>query len=408
METKISGEKFLDYGKYADYHDKFNRSRLSHENKILLPKLLNATTTDEHIQTRFKHIIEILLHYISNGAIFYYNPPEACWYISYVLSKNVYSMTVDYYADDTYKIFETFLDKYNLSLSTDSKRCKSELMKIEYNIYKKMYALYEVYDKFYTLSNPNLLWNDDNCRSLEYLVHLYNSFLNTYQSGSLKFDKVLKDFQTRMNEIILKRKTRCSGWNLAVRNPDLFEKPEVIASPPPREIESVTSQEGTSNGAGKAEHSVLTSLETSPVGEEVRENSHSPIGPQESYPLTSKATLDPHKVREEENAHETLEPSEQDNPFGMIGSYVSHGYHGPGRSDRSHDYLVTNSTLPEGEDTFKSTHLKEQGLINEDISVLGKIITTLSGIVSEVEPAPILGVSGGMGALFLLFKVLRF
>ncbi|KMZ92856.1 hypothetical protein PVMG_01442, partial [Plasmodium vivax Mauritania I] len=31
----------------------------------------------------------------------------------------------------------------------------------------------------------------------------------------------------------------------------------------------------------------------------------------------------------------------------------------------------------------------------------------ISGFMNEVEPAPILGVSGGMGALFLLFRVLE-
>ncbi|KMZ77039.1 hypothetical protein PVIIG_06558 [Plasmodium vivax India VII] len=37
----------------------------------------------------------------------------------------------------------------------------------------------------------------------------------------------------------------------------------------------------------------------------------------------------------------------------------------------------------------------------------GSITDTISGFIRDVEPGPVLGVSGGMGVLFLLFKVLK-
>ncbi|KNA01723.1 hypothetical protein PVNG_04749 [Plasmodium vivax North Korean] len=46
----------------------------------------------------------------------------------------------------------------------------------------------------------------------------------------------------------------------------------------------------------------------------------------------------------------------------------------------------------------------DQAAKSNTAGVLGTLQDTLSGIVQGVEPAPILGVSGGMGALFLLFK----
>ncbi|KMZ96500.1 hypothetical protein PVNG_06623 [Plasmodium vivax North Korean] len=42
--------------------------------------------------------------------------------------------------------------------------------------------------------------------------------------------------------------------------------------------------------------------------------------------------------------------------------------------------------------------------ITDTQGTMGKITGVITGVLGEVEPAPILGVSGGMCALFLLFK----
>ncbi|CAI7719066.1 hypothetical protein PVPAM_060007300 [Plasmodium vivax] len=289
-------------------------------------------------------------------------------------------MTAEDYTEDTYQIFKNFLDIHNLSLVSDSDRCKRELVKIEYDKYMEMKPLYEVYVTYTTLSQPYAHTKERYCSNMEYLVRLYNTFLNRYESGSLKFNKVLKYFQGLMDKIVLAATPHSSKSNFVVVNSDLFEL-EIIP-PPPSERER----------------------------EEVEENSHNEEGSEVSYPLTSTATLDSNKVGGIEHPYNTLEPSEQVNPFGKIGSYVSPRSHRPGRSygeETSYEpreYLDTNSTLSLGEKNFESTHLKESLLRNEDVRLLGKIKSTFSGIVSEVEPAPILGVFGGMGALFLLFK----
>ncbi|CAI7721714.1 PIR protein [Plasmodium vivax] len=341
--------------------------------------------------------------YLSNSAVFssYYNSYDGkgtCKYISYLLCDKISNNYL--YGEcneEKFNIFKEFLHIYN---NKGSNICKDMLERLDNKEILKVKALYELYDKYYLLDRQHPNWDQEKyCPDMEYLVQIYNNFLNNNPSTTPEFNDLLNMFKVRMNAIRETGKTRCSGKHFSIREPILFI-PEVIKPPPPSERESIQSQVGTSYGAGEAKHSELTSLETTPV----RENSHHAKGPELSDTLKSTETLDTYKVREEEYPRDTLEYSEQHNPLRRVASYVSHRSHGPGRSYEPREYLGTNSTLPIGEEKIESTDLKESVLRNEDVSVLGKIQNTLSGIVSEVEPAPILGVSGGMGALFLLFK----
>ncbi|VUZ99587.1 PIR protein [Plasmodium vivax] len=414
--------------------------------------------------------------YLSNSAVFssYYNNYDGkgtCKYISYLLCDKISNNYL--YGEcneEKFNIFKEFLHIYN---NKGSNICKDMLERLDNKEILKVKALYELYDKYYLLDRQHPNWDQEKyCPDMEYLVQIYNNFLNNNPSTTSQFNDLLNMFKVRMNAIRETGKTRCSGKHFSIREPILFI-PEVIKPPPPSERESIQSQVGTSYGAGEAKHSELTSLETTPVREnshhakgpelsllprhaifiepifikpelneppptgerenkqskgdtsddtgrsglsevtglptlgvreEVKENPHSAKGPQVSDTLTSTETFFSRTSGEEQNPDQTLALSEEDTPLGTIESYVSQRSHRPGRTYASSEYLHTNSTLSLGEQKFESTDLKESVLRNEDVSVLGKIQSTLSGIVSEVEPAPILCVSGGMGALFLLFK----
>ncbi|KNA01732.1 hypothetical protein PVNG_06213 [Plasmodium vivax North Korean] len=356
---------------------------------------------------QLSNVFDNLKKYLSNNHVFVYGSYDGegtCKYISYLLCEQIHEKNPGECDEETFKMLKDFVDTYNKT--NRSYMCSNHVKRLDNHEFQKMKALYDLYDKYTPLSKVYTNWDNNNCSDISYLVYLYNAFLRNYKSDSLKFNTILTDFQGLMKNIVLKATPHCSGKDLAVGNPVLFEEPKVIVPPPTPERENKKSQVGTLDETGKSKHSVVTGLPTSSVSE-ARENSHNAKGPQESDPLRIRTSLDSHKSGEAAHPYNTLEPSEKDNPFGIIGSYVSHGYHLPWRSDRSHDYLDTNLTLSEREDNFKSTLLKEQGLGIEDASVLGKMKTALSTMVESVEPAPILVVSGGMGALFLLFKVLK-
>ncbi|VUZ99946.1 PIR protein [Plasmodium vivax] len=485
------------------------------------------------IGQKFNQLSEVftnLKKHLSNGAIFasssIYDGQGICNYISYLLCDGI-SKQKGECVEETFNKFKEYVDIYNGS--TGNNICRNIFKYLKDNEFQKMKALYELYDRYTPLSYPFIQWDKNNCSNISILVYLYNAFIRNYKSGSLKFNTILTDFQGLMNNIVSKATPHCQGMDLTVRNPVLFEKPVVKALQPQSGRESMQSQGATADDTGRSKTSGVTSLPTSEVSEELRqnppqakgpevsdtlrvtttlvshtsgeeyphktleyskqdnplekiksyvsegshgpgisygeessyepreylrtnstlslreenvestdlkesvlriedvgllgkiqntisgivsevepapilENSHHAKGPELSDTLKSTETLDTYKVREEEYPRDTLEYSEQHNPLRRVASYVSHRSHGPGRSYEPREYLGTNSTLPIGEEKIESTDLKESVLRNEDVSVLGKIQNTLSGIVSEVEPAPILGVSGGMGALFLLFK----
>ncbi|EDL42705.1 variable surface protein Vir6, truncated, putative, partial [Plasmodium vivax] len=355
---------------------------------------------------KLSNIFTNLKKYLSNNHVFAwgnYNGEETCKYISYLLCDQIRGNILGECDEGTFKVLSEFVDQCNVYKR--SHMCKNKVKHINNDNFLKMKALYVLYDKYYKLSIQHKQWDKETyCSDMIYLVSLYNKFLNKYPSHSLKFNDVLRQFKVLMDTITVTGKERCQGVQFPMLNPVFFERQEVVPQVLPSVRESNQSQGVTLDVPGKSKPLDVTRLQTSAVGVEVRDNPHNAKGPKVSYPLTSTGTLDLHITGESEHPHKTLESSETYTSLGTIESYVPQESHRPGRSSGSSEYLHTNSTHSPGDENIESTNLKESVLRNEDVTLLGKIQTTLSGIVSEVEPGPVLGVSGGMGALFLLFK----
>ncbi|KMZ76902.1 hypothetical protein PVIIG_06240 [Plasmodium vivax India VII] len=349
-----------------------------------------------------------LKKYLSNHHVFAsgeFDGQGTCNYISYLLceqiSKNIYGER----DKDKFNILKEFVDRFNIK--TNSYICRDNVKHLNNNEFLKMKALYQLYDNYTPLTYSSVKWDDRNCSNISYLVYLYNTFIRNYKSGSLKFNTILTGFQGLIKNIVLKATPHCSGKDLAVGNPVLFEETEVRVPPSTSERGSNQSQRDILVETGKSKPSGVTSLPTSEASEEERDYPHNAKVPQVSDPLRVTTNLVSHKDGEQEDPHKILEHSQQHNSLRIPESYVSQGSHRLGKYYGSSEYLDTYSTHSQGEEISESTLLIEQGLGNEDVSVLGKMKTALSTMVDSVEPAPILGVSGGMGALFLLFKVYK-
>ncbi|CAG9485272.1 unnamed protein product, partial [Plasmodium vivax] len=134
--------------------------------------------------------------------------------------------------------------------------------------------------------------------------------------------------------------------------------------------------------------------------------SRTPEAAESASPHRSEETHDPETTNYPGRAHARVTENDQltsDHPdrthrYGreqenMIGT----------ESRYSHHFRTTGSSAELGylDKSAFAPNLEGQ---NQDDGFISNVKNTLSGIVQNVEPAPILGVSGGMGALFLLFK----
>ncbi|KNA01557.1 hypothetical protein PVNG_05003 [Plasmodium vivax North Korean] len=326
-----------------------------------------------------------LKKYLSNGAVFASYPNEydgkgTCKYISYLLCNKISNNTYGECNREKFSILQEFVDLFNKN--TGSTICKDMLEHLDDKEFPKVKALYELYDKYKDLAMQYIHVKPIYCQDMQYLVRIYNNFMNNYPSRTSQFYDALKKFKVLMDTITVTGRTRCDGEHFSIVEP-IFIKPELNEPPPTGERENKQSKGDTSDDTGRSGLSEVTGLPTLGVREEVKENPHSAKGPQVSDTLTSTETFFSRTSGEEQNPDQTLALSEEDTPLGTIESYVSQRSHRPGRTYASSEYLHTNSTLSLGEQKFESTDLKESVLRNEDVSVLGKIQSTLSGILGH-------------------------
>ncbi|VVA00034.1 PIR protein [Plasmodium vivax] len=83
--------------------------------------------------------------------------------------------------------------------------------------------------------------------------------------------------------------------------------------------------------------------------------------------------------------------------------YRRHGTHVLNETIGKSGYRTAEAPLEQLKLMGERSKYPQDGLEMEQ-GTMGKITGAITGVLREVEPGPILGVSGGMGALFLLFK----
>ncbi|CAI7719873.1 Plasmodium vivax Vir protein, putative [Plasmodium vivax] len=400
----------FEYPSYECYQDiKYQFGEKLKSIKNIDQKILDFETKYDDVKLQklneLSHIFPNFKKYLSNHHVFAYANYDGqgmCNYISYLLCDKLSNHFYDECDKEKFSIFKDFVDEYNKK--NGSYMCSNKLKQLNVDEYKKMKDLYQLYDNYTPLTYSFVKWDDNDCNNILYLVYLYKEFINNYKSDISKFKTILKDFHGLMNNIVLKATTPCARKNLAIYNPDLFEEPKAIASPPPSEVESIPSQGDTLHNTGISEPSEVTSSSTNSEGEQDR-----------AYPLNSQVSevsdltklaanfVSPEPV-ERRQTHEGLEHLTQHESSRRQQSYVSRGSYVPESPYESRGYLKTNEIISPGEDYFVQTDQLGHGSEKENPGFMTNVQSAISGFMKDVDPVPVVGVSGGMGALFLLFR----
>ncbi|CAG9473025.1 unnamed protein product [Plasmodium vivax] len=357
---------------------------------------------------KLPNVFTNLKKYLSNSGVFAssnYNGDVTCNYINYLL---YYGIRKDKHGDPdetTFNDFRDFVNKYNEK--TKSTMCLHKIKRLNFDVFRKWEALYHLYDKYMELSSANPPYYYKYCDSMNNLVYIYNNFLKVYPSDSLEFNDVLTKFEQLMNTITQTGKIHCEGENYTINKPSLFKEtvketpqlPNTLSRP-----ESNPSQEGTLYSAVNSQYSEGTSLSTTSVGEQQRTYTENLQSSQVSDLSKVETNVVSQESVDRNQGHDNLKHSEQHESFGLQERYLSRRTYGPSGSYRPREYIETKETDPLGENSVVE---KEQlGLRpeKENVGVMTNIQNALSGFMKDVDPVPVVGVSGGMGALFLLFR----
>ncbi|SCA60352.1 hypothetical protein, conserved [Plasmodium vivax] len=241
----------------------------------------------------------------------------------------------------------------------------------------------------------------------EYNDTIFDMFKKFNPTNKYHYD-VLKNFEQKVTNTINNNKNKCSAENLStvplkeyylqeeVKSNIVAQKKQQPKQISPEQIRSPISEQAVHSNTSSQISKDRTALHTQPEMDEDRE---------------AVRLGKPERGQE----HQEVEVAERaEEARGTENVYRGgHGTEDVYRASRSPQMPRSSGypgdiTIPE---TLKHTRLTDNSLDTqktespiEDSGFFTNVQGAFSSIAQHVEPAPILGVSGGMGVLFLLFK----
>ncbi|SCA59539.1 VIR protein [Plasmodium vivax] len=399
-----SHHQYHSYECYKYLSRKLNVPELSEDKKKYLENALKTLGKVQYNEF-FKHdIINDLAARIGNDGVFmnsYAN--TTCNYINYKLNESLrthysYKNSIDY---SIFKKFAKEFHKEKFNNYNDERSCEKYIEHLDDDIYNRMTILYKMYYYYDELKNPykDIYITSDNklCDNLSLLIRYSNHLINNKKINheSIKSIRNLKEIIEKDN-INERYKKKC---DLRLLNGMLTEHPNSNVRISREEGSALVSQvTPKTQQHNELEHKTNdASNEQAPIQQAFKEVAERELAPKReaARELTSKGEIARDLSPEEETAME-LASQEQESGiqvkgihavmYPLISQQVSYDQEVTGRSERR--YISNELEAPTSD---------KEGLLDK---MQGFITETLG----QVEPAPILGVSGGMGALFLLFK----
>ncbi|VUZ98036.1 PIR protein [Plasmodium vivax] len=386
--AKIKG-KFLSKLRYNnDYNEEFFERALS-----------ELKAESGHEITFSKIFIELQKHLNQDGILGYEDTHNGCKYINYVLNKDFTGINLNINYEKTFKLFKQFEDKFR-----SEKRRRGHICDLHYisdEIYKRMDKLYSFYDDF-TALNPNNNYNPK-CEDLSKFVILFKDyiwFINDNGSDIIKnnlkdFINVIKQHRWTTNNVCNNELSQIASQKLrfsvkkeepAPHNPAQTFQIKSVSSPDPQSVIGDQRLPHTNGLEPSEEQPAETLPHTGSLPyTERQDNSETPHTREKLQPREVQKSTDLVLPNRDQSILEAESPQQEE--------YARNVF--PFRRQHYPDAPVHHEVL--GSQYMENETLENKGYLRT-------VRDAVSGFMEGVDPVPVVGVSGGMGALFLLFR----
>ncbi|CAG9485558.1 unnamed protein product [Plasmodium vivax] len=390
-----SSNKYLDYSCHRKLNEYFNRKDIFNELEDKAKTFLQNITLNKGYSDYQKNIFNKLYHFLKGDGIFMWqDESECCKYINYWLNTEVQNILPNLYDNKSFENFQNILNFYNEDKQYN-KRCISYIKYIEPYDLKKMDIIYSLYKNYKKLIEEHRNHDYAPCIILTDIYLIYKDALDLYGNNDDNMFSRLKEFKKKMDPILPQHKI--CPYNIQFKDPESIKKPQITESEQRR---------GTHDQTQITKELAPTEPESPPSKPESPppelDSQTSPVLQDESLQLQDpQFRSTPSTSRSNELSRMALEETYS----GLSQTTYNRNSEGqrlqPG-SDHTRGLTYSdelgNSFIP------GNVGLEKLGRPHTEDGFLDKVQGAFSSIAEHVEPAPILGVSGGMGALFLLFK----
>ncbi|EDL42669.1 variable surface protein Vir6, putative [Plasmodium vivax] len=350
---------------------------------VTLNEIFARTNINEVDKKRYDSAFSELLRHINHGHVFFNYNKEGCWYISYILHKEVEEILGQYYNSYAYDLLKQFVFKFNENRSIRSDICKKDYVYINSDTYKIMNGLYNLYDE-YTKYKP---------------IHD-----NTIPKNCCFLYENIKHFDTEIRKTILKYKIyECREYPYEVGKLNLYTPPEPEKTIAPVPVEQQQAPNVLQNSHHEVTHHPVTAVDKVRKVEAEQEQ-----GTAHDQEIARDYVNSPEhgRVFKPEGVHNAERSREHGISHGYRSTYNHRGEEKtfrPGLSPYPQAFATHDSSVKQ-ELTDVSSFSQKSEPQKEDEGFMANMRNTITGVLGEVDPVPVVGVSGGMGALFLLFR----
>ncbi|CAG9474502.1 unnamed protein product [Plasmodium vivax] len=330
-----------------------------------------------------------LQKYLSNGAVFaspdIYNGEGTCKYISYLLCDGILKKKREC-DEHTFNYFKDFVYDYNIK--TNSHKCSNKLKYLDDHEYKKMKALYQLYE-LYDKLKLTYLQEDYRCTTFGQIIANYNDALKKYDNQSDKdYDliKKLLDLKELTVNTKLPSYEKCQYREYELLKPELYlkrleeietkKRQDELQKQQQQELQRLKEQKEHEEALQRQKEQQRGKLDTN----ELLSNGENVLSAALTHQIETEQSFGAESARGE-------------------GYRVMQEYTRPS-SFYSERLRTQKEQLEQPEGGYPE--FKDKNMDTSTTSgIRGAIKDTFTTIVENVEPAPILGVSGGMGAFLL-------
>ncbi|CAI7717579.1 PIR protein [Plasmodium vivax] len=414
MATGSPEPWYLNYDEYAYLRDKFNPERVPPFSTDTFNTVINNTTDDAGKIKYNKIFREIFRHINNNNVFIYYDGAKACNYISYILHKELENKSDVKYDEVTYSATKKFVQEYKKERGYSNQYCESKMFYIDSNMYEKMKYLYLLYDMYYEYTKKNF-GNDyaKKCNTLGYAMQYHNKIIDYYQDDEdlVKKSLIMKNL---IEKLQLQPSDECNYKIRELKKSKLQlereKKQSEADTKAPEQEESLKALVGDSGS-----RTIIAPEGRTDIQEQQKQvesaHGHQELQEHQNYSGTIDHLKEP-QFRAESVDHRRTVHNQLSRQYGhpshdelSVPNIVSGRYPKPGyyrESGYSYDTELEN----------KLGSVEERNIISGDPlssasegrGFIHNVKDTISGIIGGVDPIPVVGVSGGMGALFLLFR----
>ncbi|KMZ88769.1 hypothetical protein PVBG_05861 [Plasmodium vivax Brazil I] len=364
----------------------FDSARDFSYDKDIYDTVVSSLTIPSSRESHFKDVLLKLMKYFSGDSAFMkYDKDHCCMYINYKLNKEL--KTLFYEVDDSiFEIFQDFAQKHDKAKSTQ--KCASKLHYPGSLIVYRLRHLYDLFDLYDELKNFSKLYNNESsCSKLTDIVHKYNLHIDEYYEKDKNLFNKLTNFKELVEKHNLPPNSKCQEKIKQLKTPAkyLSDQEELSRQKKLEQELKVQSQHGPSVSLPTIKSNQLEggNLKT---GESIFPEGQQFIAlPEQAQDM---AVL----------KHESRFRDNKETGGLMLAENM--------------DSLETRESLALSEEPrYQTGYVRDKYILeqptNDGEGIMKSLQSTFSTIVDNVEPASILGVSGGMGALYILLRVLK-